>query len=87
MDILNEHQFTEIAVQRLTKEEGISEKLATKIAKQVMQKLNRKDLRDCIKVARITKTPDKILSVVGMMKKWISPLFGQSLSFIIYFLF
>jgi hypothetical protein len=87
MDILNEHQFTEIAVQRLTKEEGISEKLATKIAKQVMQKLNRKDLRDCIKVARITKTPDEILSVVGMMKKWISPLFGQSLSFIIYFLF
>lgn len=42
MDILIEHQFTEIAVQRLTKEEGISEKLATKIAKQVMQKLNRK---------------------------------------------
>jgi hypothetical protein len=87
MDILIEHHFTEIAVQRLTKEEGISEKLATKIAKQVMQKLNRKDLRDCIKVARITKTPDEILSVVGMMKKWISPLFGQSLSFIIYFLF
>jgi hypothetical protein len=87
MDILIEHQFTEIAVQRLTKEEGISEKLATKIAKQVMQELNRKDLRDCIKVVRITKTPDEIVSVVGMMKKWISPLFGKSLSFIIYFLF
>jgi Holliday junction DNA helicase RuvB len=51
-------QFKEIAVQRLTKEEGISQELATEISTQVMQKLNRKDLRDCIKVARIARTPE-----------------------------
>lgn len=63
-----EQQFIEITVQRLAKEEGISEKLATEIANQIMQKMNRKDLRDCIKVARIAKTPEEIESVISIMK-------------------
>jgi Holliday junction DNA helicase RuvB len=63
-----DEQFIEIAVQRLKNEEEISEKLATEIAKQVLQKLNRKDLRDCIKVARIANTSEEIASVIGIMK-------------------
>jgi uncharacterized metal-binding protein len=58
----------EIAVKCLTKEEGISAELATTITEQVIQKLNRKDLRDCVKVARITRTIKEIASVVAMMK-------------------
>lgn len=61
-------QFIEIAVQRLTREEGISEELAIKIAEQVMQALNRKDLRDCIKVARIARTIADIRLVINIMK-------------------
>jgi Holliday junction DNA helicase RuvB len=63
-----DQQFIEIAVQRLTSEEGISEELATEIAKQVVLKLNRKDLRDCIKVARIVRTPEDVESVINIMK-------------------
>ena len=62
-----DQQFVEITVQRLTREEGISERLAINIANLVMQKLNRKDLRDCIKVARIAKTPEELTSVVDIM--------------------
>jgi hypothetical protein len=58
----------EIAVQRLTNEEGISEELATEIAKQVIQKINRKDLLDCIKVARIAMTLEEVASIISVMK-------------------
>lgn len=61
-------QFIEIAVQRLTREEGISEELAIKIAEQVMQALNRKDLRDCMKVARLARTIADIRLVINIMK-------------------
>jgi Holliday junction DNA helicase RuvB len=63
-----DQQFIEIAVQRLTNEEGISVRLATEIAIQVMEKLNRKDLRDCIKVARIAKTLEEVASLISIMK-------------------
>lgn len=63
-----EQQFTEIAVQRLMGEESISEEVATEIVEQVLQKLNRRDLRDCVKVARIAKTPEDIASVISIMK-------------------
>jgi Holliday junction resolvasome RuvABC ATP-dependent DNA helicase subunit len=65
--IYTDKQFIEITLQRLTKEEGISEEIATDIAEHVMQKLNRKDLRDCIKIARIAKTSEEIASVISIM--------------------
>jgi MoxR-like ATPase len=61
-------EFMEIAVKRLTKEEGISAELATTIIEEVIQKLNCKDLRDCVKVARIARTAKEIASVVAMTK-------------------
>jgi hypothetical protein len=64
----NDEQFIEIPVRRLINEEGLSEENATNIANQVMQKLNRKDLRDCIKVTRIAKTPEELASVIDIMK-------------------
>jgi hypothetical protein len=63
-----DQHFIEIAVLRLTTEEGISGELATEIAEQVILKLNRKDLRDCIKVARIARTPEEIASVINMSR-------------------
>jgi holliday junction DNA helicase RuvB len=63
-----DQQFIEIAVQRLSNEEGISEEVAREIAQQVILKSNRKDLRDCIKIARIARTPEEIASVISMMK-------------------
>jgi Holliday junction DNA helicase RuvB len=62
-----DQQFIEIAVQRLTNDEEIPTALATEIAQQAKLKLNRKDLRDCIKIARIARTPDEIASVISMM--------------------
>ena len=64
-----DHQFLDIAVQRLTIEEGISEELARNIARQVIQTVKRRDLRDCIKVARIAKTPEEIESVLSIMRR------------------
>jgi holliday junction DNA helicase RuvB len=63
-----EQQFIEIAVQRLMREERITEEVAIEIVEQVLEKLNRRDLRDCVKVARIAKTPEEIASVISIMK-------------------
>jgi MoxR-like ATPase len=63
-----DEEFVEIAVQRLTSEEGISEEFAAEIAKQVIQKMDRKDLRDCIKVARIARTLEEVASIISIMK-------------------
>jgi hypothetical protein len=63
-----DEEFIEVAVQRLTSGEGISEELATEIAKQVIQKMDRNDLRDCIKVARIARTLEDVASIISIMK-------------------
>ena len=63
-----DEEFKEIVVQRLTFKEGVSEEVAKDIANQVIQRLNRRDLRDCIKVARIAKTSREIMSVIDVMK-------------------
>jgi ATP-dependent Lon protease len=63
-----DEEFKEIVFQRLTNKEGVSEEVAKDIANQVIQRLNRRDLRDCIKVARIAKTSREIMSVIDVMK-------------------
>jgi ATP-dependent Lon protease len=63
-----DEEFKEIVVQRLTFKEGVSEEVAKDIANQVIQRLNRRDLRDCIKVARIAKTSREFMSVIDVMK-------------------
>jgi MoxR-like ATPase len=70
VDILpyTDQQFLEIAVRKLTIEEGISDEFARTIVWQVLQKVKQKDLRDCIKVARIAKTPEEIESVISIMR-------------------
>lgn len=63
-----DEEFKEITFQRLTNKEGVSERVAKDIANQVIQRLSRRDLRDCIKVARIAKTPKEIMSMIDVMK-------------------
>jgi Holliday junction DNA helicase RuvB len=63
-----DEEFREIAVKRLTREEGISAELANYIAEQVIRKLNGKDMRDCVKIARTAGTTEEIDSLVAMMK-------------------
>ena len=63
-----DEEFKEIAFQRLTNKEGVSEEVAKDIANQVIQGLSRRDLRDCIKVARIAKTSKEIMSMIDVMK-------------------
>jgi Holliday junction DNA helicase RuvB len=63
-----DEEFKEIAFQRLTNKEGVSEEVAKDIAIQVIQRLGRRDLRDCIKVARIAKTSKEIMSMIDVMK-------------------
>jgi Holliday junction DNA helicase RuvB len=63
-----DEEFKEIVFQRLTNKEGVSEEVAKGIANQVIQRLNRRDLRDCIKVARIAKSSKEIMSVIDVMK-------------------
>lgn len=63
-----DEEFREITVKRLTREEGITAELANNIAEQVMRLLNRKNLRDCVKIARTARTTEEIDALVAMMK-------------------
>jgi Holliday junction DNA helicase RuvB len=58
-----------ICVNILKNREGCSEELAAKIADSVVNKLKSKDPRDCVKVARLAKTPEEVDKVVEILVK------------------
>jgi Holliday junction DNA helicase RuvB len=49
--------------------EGVEEGLAKLIADAVVDKLNSRDPRDCIKLARLAKTPDDVERIVKILSK------------------
>ncbi len=61
-------QFTEIAVSRLTKEK-VDKQVASVIAEKVWNELESKDIRDVVKVARLTETVEDIPFIIRMMKR------------------
>jgi Holliday junction DNA helicase RuvB len=58
-----------ICVNILKNREGCSDELAAKIADSVVNKLKSKDPRDCVKVARLAKTPEEVDKVVEILLK------------------
>ena len=61
-------EFKEIAVTRLRKE-NVDESLAVTIAEKVWNELESRDIRDVVKVARLTKTVEDIPFIIRMMKR------------------
>jgi Holliday junction DNA helicase RuvB len=67
-----DYEFKEIAMRRL-KQEGIEdEELALYIANSILRGLNRKSLRDAIRIARKCKTFAQVEETVQTMKKYSS---------------
>lgn len=58
-----------ICINILRNREGCSEELAGKIADSVVNKLKSKDPRDCVKIARLAKTPEEVNKVVEILIK------------------
>jgi intein/homing endonuclease len=58
-----------ICINILKNREGCSEELAGKIADSVVNKLKSKDPRDCVKIARLAKTPEEVDKVVEILIK------------------
>jgi len=66
-------QYTEeesraICLNVLVRREGVSQELATRIADAVVGKLGSRDPRDCVKVARLAKSPDDVDRIVETLK-------------------
>jgi Holliday junction DNA helicase RuvB len=58
-----------ICVNILKNREGCDEELASKISDAVVGKLKSRDPRDCVKVARLAKTPEEVDKVVDILVK------------------
>jgi hypothetical protein len=58
----------EIAVSRLVKE-NVDKYIASVIAEKVWNELESKDIRDVVKVVRLTETVEDIPFIISMMKR------------------
>ena len=61
-------QFAEIAVGRLTKEK-VDKQVASVIAEKVWTELGSRDIRDVIKVGRLTNDSREVSFIIRMLKK------------------
>jgi holliday junction DNA helicase RuvB len=61
-------QFTEIAVSRLTKE-NVDKHIAGTIAEKVWNELHSSDIRDVVKIGRLSNSTEDVSFVVGVMKR------------------
>jgi Holliday junction DNA helicase RuvB len=61
-------EFTEIALAKLAKER-VDERLARVIAEKVWNELGSRDIRDVIKIARLSGSSDEVHYVVKMLNK------------------
>jgi len=64
-------EFFEVTVNVLNQREGISENLAAYIAQKVLNELNSRDVRDCVKVCRLLKerTKEEVDAIVEILKR------------------
>jgi Holliday junction DNA helicase RuvB len=63
-------EFNMVAKNLVTKRFNKSEEIAEKIATTVWEKMDSKDIRDVIKVARLTKNEDDIDMLIGALKAY-----------------
>ena len=66
-------EFYEVTVNVLSQREGISENLAVYVAEKVLNDLNSRDVRDCVKICRLLKERtkaevDKIIQILSRQK-------------------
>jgi len=64
-----EEEVRTICLNILTKKEGVSEEMAKVIVDAVINELGSRDPRNCVKIARIAKSPEEVEKVVATMKK------------------
>jgi MoxR-like ATPase len=66
-----EEEFVDITVKILDKEEGIDDDVAAVIAKEVFNRLNSANIRECVRIARLTKNDiSKVGSVIDTFEKY-----------------
>jgi MoxR-like ATPase len=66
-----EEEFVDIAVKILDKEEGIDSDVAAIIARQVFNRLKSANIRECVRIARLTKNDtSKVESVIDTFEKY-----------------
>lgn len=64
--------FRQIAIHMLSKE-GVSNQVAETVALSVWSSLKSKDIRDCIKVGRLAKTPEDVEWICQTLKNYRQP--------------
>jgi len=64
-------EFREVTVNVLSQRESVSENLAVYIAEKVLNELNSRDVRDCVKVSRLLKqrSKEEVDSIVSILKR------------------
>lgn len=64
-------EFYEVTVNVLNQQEGINQNLAIYIAEKVLNEINSRDVRDCIKVSRLLKdkTKEEVNKIVDILRK------------------
>ncbi|KAA2282771.1 AAA family ATPase [Candidatus Nitrosocosmicus agrestis] len=62
--------FEKIANHILKRECNLEKELSTLIANLVWNKLKSRDIRDCIKIGRIAKNKDDIISIIKILKQY-----------------
>jgi Holliday junction DNA helicase RuvB len=66
-----EDEFVDIAVKLLDKEEGIDSDIAAIIAKEVFNKFKTANIRECVRIARLTKNDiSKVQLIIDTFKKY-----------------
>ncbi|MGD9533183.1 MAG: AAA family ATPase [Candidatus Nitrosocosmicus sp.] len=66
----NYKSFEKIANHILKRECNLEKELSTLIANLVWNKLKSRDIRDCIKIGRIAKNQDDIISIIKILKQY-----------------
>jgi holliday junction DNA helicase RuvB len=66
-----EEEFVDIAIKILDKEEGIDSDIATIIAKEVFNRLKSANIRECVRIARLTKNDiSKVQLIIDTFERY-----------------
>jgi Holliday junction DNA helicase RuvB len=63
-----DEEIRTVCINVLTRREGCSEEMAKTVAEAVVSRLGSKDPRDCVKIARLAKTPEDVDRIVEILR-------------------